>query len=451
MRFKTFITEAAFSSAKLERVASLLTGAIGKKIGQTFWRMGGSGHLEKFKRDGGKSGVGISYILDNGRMVRFNLENDSDSSELSSVDVWKNLKDLSKPTMTLEIPSEFNSVEAVNTIATFIQSFKVTIREMFELLEAGERKSKYDDKEALGKQFGVPEHLPDDKFRQAVFSAKTYLKLTGKSEISSLTQEIENAQQIAKKAKLDPETLFQDLEDLVYLVAKGSQPSLMVAGSPGLGKTFIVTKKLTEELGSEGKRWVKVTGKTSPLGMYAALFVNRNKVVVFDDCDSVFNNEDSVNILKGALDTTEKREVSWISPSTINVSKMDDEQKDELYASIESSLEDGDMAGKVKFPSRFEFVGKVIFISNLPIDKLPDAIKSRSFVIDITLDKEGVLTRMKQVLPYLCKDSSMEDKQEVLDLLVQDGDKLNMRTFVGAIRIKESGNPRWQELVKRYA
>lgn len=46
------------------------------------------------------------------------------------------------------------------------------------------------------------------------------------------------------------------------------------------------------------------------MGLYMALFINRDKLIVFDDCDSVFGNIDSVNILKAALDSYDTRMVS---------------------------------------------------------------------------------------------------------------------------------------------
>ena len=215
--------------------------------------------------------------------------------------------------------------------------------------------------------------------------------------------------------------------------------------------TYVVTDTLKKTLGPQGEKWVLIKGKTSTMGLYGALFVNRDKVVVFDDCDSVFSNEDGVNILKAALDSYETREISWVSKTTQDVSKMNKETLRILYAEIENALANGDIPPK--FPNKFEFTGQIIFISNLKQDKMDDAIKSRSFVIDITLNKEGVLKRMKKVLPGICPDASMDVKEEILDYLVKEteGGKFNMRTFVNAVRIKQSGNPRWQHLVENYA
>ena len=235
MRFQQFLNEAVLSTGKLEKNVNLMVASLERKVGQRFWRFGGHGHYEKFKRDDGSSGMGISFVLDNGRMVRFNLENtQTRSSELSSIDVWKDLKNPEKPTMTLSIPPDYNIVQSLDVIATFIRSFNVTIKaEAFERIMEG----KYDDKEGLAKKYGLDPNMPDDAFRKAVRATEKLLKLTGKTESSTLVGDIKKADAAAKKAKIaDPDVVFEDLKDLTSMVATGQQPSLLITGMAGVGK-----------------------------------------------------------------------------------------------------------------------------------------------------------------------------------------------------------------------
>jgi len=51
-------------------------------------------------------------------------------------------------------------------------------------------------------------------------------------------------------------------------------------------------------------------GKSSPFGLYSTLYMNRNKLIVFDDMDSVFKDTDTVNMLKAALDSTGENTVN---------------------------------------------------------------------------------------------------------------------------------------------
>ena len=51
-----------------------------------------------------------------------------------------------------------------------------------------------------------------------------------------------------------------------------------------------------------------------------------------------------------------------------------------------------------KMPSEIEFKGGVIFISNIPKDKMEQAIISRSLTIDVTLSRGEMFERIELVL-----------------------------------------------------
>lgn len=239
----------------------------------------------------------------------------------------------------------------------------------------------------------------------------------------------------------------------MYVVAKGKQPSLLITGMPGIGKTYIVKDVLKKNLGSENDKWYMVKGKTSTLGLYSTLFIHRNELIVFDDCDSVFDNKDGINILKGALDSYDTRTISWISPMTINVSKLSREEKEELYDQIEDTLKTDPQSSKIKYPNQFDFNGKIIFISNLPSSKIDSAIKSRSIVIDITLRQKDILLRIESIIDKIEPEYSLDDKMQVLNFLKQKLEKektkdVSMRSFILALKIKSSGISDWQRLLK---
>jgi len=46
--------------------------------------------------------------------------------------------------------------------------------------------------------------------------------------------------------KRDPKVMFKNLERLTKMVGRGIQPSLVITGGAGLGKTYLVKKTLTE-------------------------------------------------------------------------------------------------------------------------------------------------------------------------------------------------------------
>ena len=210
----------------------------------------------------------------------------------------------------------------------------------------------------------------------------------------------------------DPDTIFDDLKTYVDMVISGSQPSLLLTGSPGVGKTYLVTKQLKDA----GVKYLHVKGRSTAAGMYITLYEHNGEVILFDDCDSIFNSDDAVNILKGALDTDEPRKISWLVGRPLKTS-------------------DGGSA-----PKQFDFTGKVIFISNLPQKKIDKAIKSRSFVLEVALTPENMLKKMRKELRHINPDVSYSVKENALELIEEISKtvknlELNMRTLVKAIKI----------------
>jgi hypothetical protein len=210
----------------------------------------------------------------------------------------------------------------------------------------------------------------------------------------------------------DPDTIFEDLEEYVNMVIKGTQPSLLITGSPGVGKTYLVTKQLKDAK----IKYLHVKGKSTAAGMYITLFEHNGETIVFDDCDSIFGNADGINILKGALDTEDPRNISWLAGRDLKST-----------------------SGK-KIPQNFDFTGKVIFISNLPQKKIDKAIKSRSFVIEVALTPEDMLKKMKKEIKNVSPHIPLPLREEALEFIEEvsktaENLELNMRTLVKAIKI----------------
>ena len=191
--------------------------------------------------------------------------------------------------------------------------------------------------------------------------AKTGEQLKGKASFSEIT------------ANRDPEIMFSNLKNLTKMVAKGLQPSLVVTGMAGMGKTHVVKQTLEEAGLKESTDFVHFKGRATAAGLYITLYENSDKIIVLDDCDSVFKDDDAINILKGALDSYDIRMISYITSR---------ELKDSYLNPV---------------PRSFEFTGKVIFISNISQSKLDDAIKSRSFVQEISMTIDQVFLRMEQL------------------------------------------------------
>ena len=439
------LMEASFKNVNLERAVKLLLKVLEKRVSHKFYPFGGKdNNWERFKRSSG-NGIGMRFILDTGSMVRFNWESDKKSSTVTSIDVWSDMKTPEIPDATLIIPPNYNIVKSVDIIAKFIKNPKPGLSEAV--------KGQYGAKKtADAKKYGVDVSLKRSDFYKEIRKVKAS---RGVKETSSLTKEIKGAEKTLSAKKLaDPQVIFRDLEDLITMVVTKVQRSLVISGSAGIGKTFSVLTICKKILGSEGGKWRLVKGKASPLGLYSELFLNRDKLLVFDDCDSVFEKRESINMLKAALDSYDERTVSWVSPRTIDVSRLDQNGLEELYDDIETKLRTDPTNAKIKFPNRFTFTGSIIFISNLNESKIDSAIKSRSFVIDITLEAKDIFNRMESILKDICPENNINEKLEVFNYIKKTKSKdagVNIRTLINGIKCKASGLERWQHLTEYYA
>lgn len=220
--------------------------------------------------------------------------------------------------------------------------------------------------------------------------------------------------------KRDPKVMFSNLERLTKMVGRGIQPSLVITGGAGLGKTYLVKKTLTDMGLEEAKQFVHFKGRATAAGLFVTLYENCDKIIVLDDCDSVFKDDDAVNILKAALDSYDTRKLSYISTKPLK----------DAY---------GDPV-----PRHFEFTGKIIFISNIAQSRLDEAIKSRSFVSDISMNTEQMFKRIDDLKDAMETKIPVEVKEKALKIMKDleakyDGVEINLRSFIKASRICAMG------------
>jgi len=230
------------------------------------------------------------------------------------------------------------------------------------------------------------------------------------------------------QAAQDPKEMFINLERYTDMVIKGIQPSLLITGMPGLGKTHVVKQRMDKAKKVHGRDYLIVKGRCTAAGLYYTLYMNSDKTIIFDDCDSVFKDSDAINLLKAALDSYDERIISYISQKPL---------KDE----------DG-----IPLPTSFEFKGNIIFISNIAQEDLDPAVQSRSFVADITLTPQQMLTRMEQKLKEVEPKVDLRTKKKALAVLAEvaaeyENVELNFRSLIKAIRIAEMKFQGWEFMV----
>jgi hypothetical protein len=232
---------------------------------------------------------------------------------------------------------------------------------------------------------------------------------------------------------------FEILNDLVNTTIFGDARALIVSGPPGLGKSHTVETILHAWDPNETGHSI-VKGYVKATGLYKLLWKHRNKgsVIVFDDADSVFQDDVSLNMLKAVCDTNDIRRVSYLA---------------------EYDMIDEDTAQRI--PRNFVFEGSVIFLSNLDFEELIDrghrlaphlqALVSRAHYIDLAMKtKKDYIIRIRQVIATgLLKKYGLttQQEQDVIDFIEINKDRLRELSLRVALKIatyRKSDKPNWK-------
>ena len=236
---------------------------------------------------------------------------------------------------------------------------------------------------------------------------------------------------------------FNILTEMTRAVKQGDIRAMIVSGPPGVGKSYGVEAVLQKDglfdtLAERKPKYEVVKGAMSALGLYAKLyeFSDEKNVVVFDDCDGVLMDELSLNILKGALDSSKRRFIAWNTDSRLLRSEG--------------------------IPDRFEFKGSAIFITNIKFEHVRskklrdhlDALESRCHYIDLQMDtqREKIL-RIKQVVNdnEMLADYEFEPvvQDELIEFVEANQDKLrelSLRMVLKLAGLRKSFPTTWKSM-----
>jgi len=236
---------------------------------------------------------------------------------------------------------------------------------------------------------------------------------------------------------------FDMLKDMTKAVKKGDVRAMIVSGPPGVGKSHGVEEVLDRyntmaALGGSRKYDV-VKGAMSPIGLYVKLFNYKDKdnVLVFDDCDAIFEEPLALNILKAALDSKKKRTIHWNTDSF----KLRNEG----------------------VPDSFEFKGSAIFITNLDFQDIKskkirshlEALESRCHYMDLTISTEREkMLRIKQVIQdgmldeYNLSDDIKEDILDFCDINKKRLRELSLRTVLKVADLAVAFPTKWEAMAE---
>lgn len=242
--------------------------------------------------------------------------------------------------------------------------------------------------------------------------------VTGQNGVVANVDESGAVEEILSEEELEKiiQARFDVMSNMTSSIITGDIRSLIISGAPGVGKTFELEGRLKK---AEAEKVVnKVThlkGKISPLGLYITLYHHRNRgdVILFDDIDSVFGEETTLNLLKAALDSSVQRTLSWKSTTKI--------------------LSDEDI------PTDFDFCGTCVFITNTDFDRVIErglsdaehfkALVSRSNYLDLCVHtNREVMVRVKQIVKTsdILKDNDLteDDGKEIISWIEENYEEM---------------------------
>lgn len=290
--------------------------------------------------------------------------------------------------------------------------------------------------------------------------------VTNFHDISDFTPEMRQAALAGEAVEVEDDALtftiherFDFLADFVQMVGDRKNASTIIVGSGGLGKSYTTFKTLNENCGltrveavdeaevqpesaedqdesweaqraanrarlqSQAGTYKVIKGYSTAKGLYRTLYENRNRIVVFDDTDSILKDQVATNILKAALDSYDRRIVSWNAEAPFG---------DDL-------------------PRSFEFTGGIIFISNLNMSQVPQALISRSYVADVSMTRDETVERMRVIAasPEFMPEASNEVKTLALDFIADNINRreikeVNMRTLLSVIKLVIANPVGWE-------
>ena len=298
------------------------------------------------------------------------------------------------------------------------------------LIKLNAKTNKYDC-ELNGKKFssGDTKYI-EHMYKKLTGDKKSFDQLVGKAP-----EAIEAAPSVSDKFTIN--TRFSFVEKVVKMVGTGVQASAVITGEGGLGKSFTVLKTLKAmgmvdindivpgQAVNPKKVFTQIKGFSTAKNMFRTLYENNGSTIIFDDCDSILKDAIAINILKAALDSYDKRVITW---------------------GVE-------MRGDDDLPRSFEFTGKIVFISNLNQNKIDQAIRSRSMLIDLSMTQDQKLDRMEHLIASedFMPEYSVAIKKDAIALIRQLKDtarEISLRTLITVSKIRATAGDDWAELAE---
>jgi hypothetical protein len=266
------------------------------------------------------------------------------------------------------------------------------------------------------------------------------IKRRGRPRKNPLPQPAVVIQQSDTELLSDISERFGVLDVLVAGTAAGTVRSIIVSGSPGIGKSHHVQRVLRAKRGCTHE---VISGAISAIQLYKTGYKLRDKncVIVLDDVDKIWKDLETLSILKAMCDSSDVRTISW---------------KKESKALVDE--DNGDI------PSSYDFEGAIVFITNVDLQRHInegknqyaeqfEAMVSRSMYLNLKIhDKRQVRIWVRHVAEngmFEKEGISVQDGAAILDYIDTNSAQLrdvSFRTVKNLINIKKLYKKGWESV-----
>ncbi len=481
------------------------------------------GGIKRVYQIGNTGKIGVIYFLDNSEKG-VGVAWDRGNKVVSTVYVWSHLNTDNLPDVAVDIPVDASIDQLITKLGEVIATPKIGIIEAED--ESGMRLRSIKPKagfEVDGDDV-VPIQSTDVKKKGTIKIGEP--PKGNKQEIDDITHRLIQKGQVvlmARKAsgeyffvpnmeqhlrKLDAmldkqietsgggktmEQQYEELESEVGMVASGKTrfvKSVIIIGAPSSGKSFRVMKVL-KELGLQaGRDYIFKTGSVTPSSLYRLMIEQIDGMIVFDDCDSVWETTSASNYMKGALNTGDIRTINNDTAKTTGIAVLDEGERRKWLKSASRILRNKPLTGDLERvypkartmpdhseatysamlaeaqaflrrspPDQIDFAGRIIFISNLERSQLDSAVVSRANVVEMSFGDDEMLDFMERIGDKIeggvsagtpLPQSEIDEVFAFVRFQTQaDGFKspLNFRFIQKCFDYRRS-NPNWKNMIK---
>ena len=294
---------------------------------------------------------------------------------------------------------------------------------------------------------------------------------------------------------------------LKHIIKSEIQHGFLLCGTSGIGKSFLVEEILEEEFNfRRDLNYIIYKGSMTEAGLFTVIRKNPNKILILDDCDSVWSSDNALNLLKGGLDSTVPKinkkkfihEVKYtmyaddsleedtkeIYTIYIDDAHTEDEcrnlfnkriktilsgdsnekgKKEEVDISYEI-VEINEIESEFIKPKRFvskittrkkqdfpiEFKGKILFISNWELEQFDVNLRNRIKMCSFSLNRQELVIYIKSLADKLMPQiKDMGVKNRVLDYYLQNPElPLDIRIFVNSVDLAVTSPNDWTTLLE---